>query len=443
MYFFESGTDTPLAVYSDNTLVTSIGTSIALNSAGRFATNVFLKKQAYKVVLKDSGGSTIWTADPVTGSDFLTFPKWTPYAGNPNGNVAGTAGSSGVQPDIVWDYSNSIQYVCTTTGVAAAAVWTAINASSATPSVPPPQGRLTLVSNTPVIVSDQASKTECFYTPYTGNLVPIYNGSTMVPTEFSELTLTLAAQHTAAVIYDIFVFSNSGVLTIATGPAWSVSTAALGDRGTGASTTELTRVKGLWVNAVAMTGRNGATTFSIGANLATYVGSIYIDAGAAGQVSCLPAYGASRKWGIWNAYNRVPIILKMGDATASWSYATATLRQSRATATNVATVFTGLPEEFFSVEFSQHVTVTAGGAMSTQTVTNGIGWNSTSAASGLMGNHGDQNGTSLESTLHARYVAAPALGINNVNSLEKGTGSNTNTWSGGEDDCLLTARWMG
>lgn len=47
-----------------------------------------------------------------------------PYAGNPNGHVAGTAASLNNPPSVVWDYTNGSLYFCTTTGIAAAAVWT-------------------------------------------------------------------------------------------------------------------------------------------------------------------------------------------------------------------------------------------------------------------------------------------------------------------------------
>lgn len=46
-----------------------------------------------------------------------------PFAGNPNGFVAGTAASVNNPPSVVWDYTNAQQYFCTTTGVAAVAVW--------------------------------------------------------------------------------------------------------------------------------------------------------------------------------------------------------------------------------------------------------------------------------------------------------------------------------
>jgi hypothetical protein len=68
------------------------------------------------------------------------------------------------------------------------------NLPTATPVTP--QGRLTLASVTPVMTSNQSGKTIIYYTPYTGNQVPIYNGTIMVPTAFSELSnVTTARRH--------------------------------------------------------------------------------------------------------------------------------------------------------------------------------------------------------------------------------------------------------
>ena len=45
------------------------------------------------------------------------------YAGNPNGNLAGVQGGNGVTPSIVWDTSDNLFWVCTTTGSDSTAVW--------------------------------------------------------------------------------------------------------------------------------------------------------------------------------------------------------------------------------------------------------------------------------------------------------------------------------
>lgn len=52
--------------------------------------------------------------------------EFSTYAGNPNGNVAGAAGSSTTFPSLCWDTTDSILWACTTTGTSSTAVWTGL-----------------------------------------------------------------------------------------------------------------------------------------------------------------------------------------------------------------------------------------------------------------------------------------------------------------------------
>lgn len=69
--FYDAGTSTPRTVYSDKTLSTSLGTTVSLNSAGYPVTSgnartlVYPGLTAFKVIAKDSSGSTLWTHDNV------------------------------------------------------------------------------------------------------------------------------------------------------------------------------------------------------------------------------------------------------------------------------------------------------------------------------------------------------------------------------------------
>lgn len=448
LFFYAAGTSTKLNTYSDRGLSSANANPVVLNSAGYPSGDIYLQDLDYKVVLApstdtDPPASPIWTADYVRARDSALIAKTMTGSGSPSGSVAGTAGSASILPDFYWDYTNSILYVCTTTGTSSTAVWTSINASAATISTPFPQGRLTPTSGTPVITTGVTSGTAVYYTPYVGSLVPIYNGASMIPTTFSELTLTLASSHAANTIYDVFVFSNSGVLTLVTGPAWTTSTAGAGARGTGASTTELTRISGLWVNAVSMTARNGSTTYTVGANLGTYVGSIFID-GSAGQITCHVSAGNLRRWAVWNAYNRRPITLKLTDATASWTNTPTTWRQSRADTDNVLKVFSGLPEEAYDLRFAQLVQSAVN--ISTSTADIGIGYNSTSALSGRSAEQHliSPSTNTIRTTLVAEHRAPPSIGVNNVNPIEQApNGTTNNTYFGAETNMLLTANWTG
>lgn len=451
--FYASGTTTPLNTYSDKALTIANTNPVVLDSAGRAGT-IFLQNLAYKVVLEDVNLNVIWTMDPVYASDFSTVAQFLSGSGSPNGSVAGSAGSATIPASSYWDFTNQILYICTQTGTTSTAVWTAINSGSTVTSTPTPDGYLTPTSGTPIITSDVIAATNIFYTPYTGNLIPIYNGTTFVTSVFAELNLSISSLSSNG-IYDIFVFSNSGVITICSGPAWSNATAGSCARGTGAGTTQLTRVNGILVNAVSMTGKNGSTSYTIAANQATYVGTIYIDA-TTGQITCHRTYGQNRKWGIWNTYNRVPIILKAGDPTASWTYGTGTIRASNnvpstyagtsynvgsGTACNGFTILTGLAEEECQLSFLQQL---ASGTASAATWKIGIGVNSTTAftanAAFAVAASNNASGTTIE----ARYIQTPFLGINTYQSLENANSNQTATFDGQEvGPMILAAAYRG
>ncbi len=456
LFFYASGTSTKLNTYSDAGLTIANTNPVVLDSAGRFPNAIFLQNLAYKVVLAPSTDSDpptapIWTQDPVYASDYSTYAQVKSVNGSPNGQLAGNAGSATILASMAWDYTNNILYVCTTTGTALTAVWTAVNAATAAAVVPAPQGRLTLTSGVPVLTGDVTAATAVYYTPYIGLLVPIYNGISFVPQSIvTELQLTLTSSSVASNIYDFFIFSNSGVITLGTGPSWSAGTAGsitAGScaRGTGAGGTALTRIQGILTNTVSMTIRygNGTTTTTVSANQATYVGSMFVD-GTNGQVSCLMSYGQSRKWGIWNAYNRVPLTLKAGDATSSWSYNSGTLRPSNNSTANSIAVFSGLSEEFYTLSFTQQINYQNTGATAgVGTVC--IGWNSTNSSSGLEGLVSDVSaaaGLNIFGTPSARFIQPPSLGLNVVTSLEYNASGLGATYYGTEKKMVLETAWQ-
>lgn len=308
-----------------------------------------------------------------------------------------------------------------------------------TPTVAIPEGVLTLTSGTPVISSDVIAATSVFYTPYKGQLCPVYNGTQFLNQVFAEQTLTLVSNHLASTLYDVFAFLNSGTFTIGTGPAWTNNTAGSCTRGTGASTTQLQRLNGILTNQQSMTARNGASTFTVAANQGTYLGSIFID-GTAGQVTCHRSYGQSRKWGLWNNYWRQPVILNAGDSTSSWTYATNTIRPSNNATANSMTTFTGLAEEFCALSFTQ---LTAPASANVTQVNIGIGYNSTTAFTGTIVNQKWIVSSGVaQGTFTALYDAPPALGINVVTSLEDAANAQTATFSGTQPNMLLRGQWL-
>lgn len=499
--FYDAGTSDARTVYSDNGLSTSLGSTVTCNSAGEPSSDgssvvsVYTGTTDYKVIIKDSTGATLGTydnqtgaldtssfsndtavpttaviaksanytilstdqgkvidADATGGSFTLTLPSavtvgdaWrvtVKATGTGSGAVTVAATGGQTVDGVLGSQDTSTQFVLSYQYEAITLVSDGANwhiAETARYHVPgwssTPQGRLTLTSATPVLSSDTASATTVYYTPYVGEILPFYTGQRFIGEEFAELSLTLVSQHTAGGIFDVFAFKDSATQRIGTGPVWGTLTAGSGARGTGAGTTELERVDGLWTNKVSMTARNGTSTYTVDANKGTYLGSIYVDSGAAGQVTHHVSYGQSRKAGVWNAYNRVPIILKAGDGTNSWTYTTATLRASNGDSTNSLTTFSGLLEEYYDVMCYTNVS-----SSTNQLVSAGVGWNSTSALSGLGSN---AHSAASKYTLVSSYAAPPNIGLNVATSLEYSTGGGTTTWYGDEAGLLLIAKWMG
>lgn len=92
-----------------------------------------------------------------------------------------------------------------------------------------PQGRLTLSSGEPVMTVDQTGKTSIFYTPYVGASVPIYDGTTFVPTPFAERSNDLTQSSTGKAgpatagpyqVIDAFVWNDDGTVRLTRGPKY-------------------------------------------------------------------------------------------------------------------------------------------------------------------------------------------------------------------------------
>ena len=232
-------------------------------------------------------------------------------------------------------------------------------------------------------------------------------------------------------------------------------------RGTGAGGAALSRLGGILTNAVNMTMTYGpsGTTISINANKATYVGSMYMDP-ANGQVTCTLAWGQNRKFGLWNAYNRVPIILQVGDSTASWAYSTATTRAANGfpasysatefnfgsgTVCNGMVIFSGLAEESYDISYTDIAQMAVNAAAGGMIV--GIGFNSTTAITGTRGlleySSALASAVNINSSIAGRYGAPPSLGINNICALEQAIPADGATMLGTQASMLLQAQWRG
>lgn len=403
--------------------------SVTANTAGG-GTSQSLGQGSHTLLIAD--GTNISQADNSVVAQMYT------YLGSPSGAVSGNAGTAnGAVTTLLWDATNKQFNVPTVGGSTATTIWKVMG-----PVIPEPGGYLTPVSSTPIITADSLAVTTLYYTPYKSNWAALGIGNALIPYQFSQLTLSLASSAvTAGGIFDVFIgyISSSDLVTIGTGPNWTVGggsvTAGSGARGTGAGSTNLTRMNGLWVNTVAMTLANGAPATSISSGCGVFVGSIYIS-GAAGTVTQHRTWGSNRQWNVSNAYNKTPTYLKAGDATASWSPASGgAFRVSNNSTANSITLFSALPEDYYDIS-NEQVALTIATGNTTQL---GIGVNSTSATTGKVGRNTAASAT-ITTDLVAAYQMPPALGINTLYSLESTTGAAT--VYGTETNMILAAKWM-
>lgn len=219
-----------------------------------------------------------------------------------------------------------------------------------------PQGRLTLTTNTPVLTATVSASATVRYTPADGNKIPIWNGVTFEMITFTELVNTLSdattnpAAGAAAKVYDLFVGRIAGALTLVRDVAWTNDTTPVGS-----STTPragLTNVQGILVNENAIT--NG-----FAAGYGTFVGTIRTDAGGATVSLIFGASGTAAFLGVWNMYNRTEAVCRIHDATASWTYSSATVRQMNGSAINQVSFIRGLNEDVIEASLDARINMPA------------------------------------------------------------------------------------
>lgn len=283
---------------------------------------------------------------------------------------------------------------------------------SVTPTVvvsPPPQGRLTLVSGTPVMTSDQLAKSTVYYTPYIGNQLPI-NGT---QTSFTEVSATLdTANFLSTNLYDFFIYNDSGTVRIGYGPSWS---------GPSTRSASISLSAGFWVNTAQITLRYSVSnTTVVSALAATYVGTGYATANGQTAMMFKPsgaAGGTNNFLGLYNAYNRVWTTSLERDNTSSWAYATPTWRAQNNSTSNRITVVDGLGQS--SVWTAAQVG-SVGGA--SQSVLIGININSTSSVPNVAGGI---NSNAMGTMAAVQETYPPSLGLNYYQVVEYATASGT------------------
>jgi len=282
-----------------------------------------------------------------------------------------------------------------------------------------PQGRLTLTAGTPVMTADAAAQTTIRYTPYTGRIVPINDGHVFYAQDIgAELTQTTTdtTKSPAAVAansnYDLFVWNDAGTVRCTRGPAWTSSTA----RGTGASTTELAQINGVYVNAVAIT--NGP-----GQYLGTYVGTVRSNGSSQIDYKLGTAASGTQEafLGIWNMYNRVNAVGAVCDATGSWSNSTSAFAPANGSTQNRVSIIRGLNDDAVQASFVTRISGTVG------YYALGIGIDSTTVVSPSPNGAYNLMQIAFTGSVLAFWGGLPGLGFHYFQALEIGDG--TNSWA--------------
>ena len=74
LYFYDAGTSTPRATYSDSALSIANTNPVEADSAGRFPDIFLTPSVAYKVAFTDAADAPIWTADPYQPEEAASTP---------------------------------------------------------------------------------------------------------------------------------------------------------------------------------------------------------------------------------------------------------------------------------------------------------------------------------------------------------------------------------
>jgi hypothetical protein len=280
-----------------------------------------------------------------------------------------------------------------------------------------PQGRLTLQTGVPVMTTTQSAKTSLFYSPYCGNQIVLYDGTNLVPTTFAELSNVTTASSVgnagpaavaASSVYDLFVWSNSGTVTLTRGPAWTSDT-------TRSAGTALVMVNGLWLN-------NAAITNGPAASRGTYVGTTRSNASSQlnWQLPSSASGGGAGILGVWNTYNRVMSGGVCIDTAANWGYAAASYGARNNNTNNSISFVSGLQEDVASaVNMGSFIAIGGDSGLIA------IGVDSTTVPSGQVG----QGASTTMQTAVASYSAS-TLGYHTWYALNGANGTNGATHYG-------------
>lgn len=256
--------------------------------------------------------------------------------------------------------------------------------------------RLTLTSGTPVTTGDVTGATTIYCTPYKGNHIALYNGSTWVVYTSAEFSLALGTL-TASLPHDVFCYANSGVPALEF-TAWTSTT----------------------TRATALVYQDGVLVKS-GTTTRRYLGTFYTTSTTATEDS------ASKRF-LFNYYNQVPCLAQSPlETTNSWTYTTATFRQANNNTANKFEFVVGVAEN----EVKATVLGSAQNSSVGVSMVQGVALDSTTAlAANNIGGLATSNVASQPIQLLSMYSGVPSVGYHYIAWVEYSAATGTTTFFG-------------
>jgi len=253
--------------------------------------------------------------------------------------------------------------------------------------------RLTLTTGVPVTSTDVLAASTIYLTPYVGNEISLYDGTSWVTRTSAEISIALSGL-TASRPYDIFCYDNAGVPTL---ELLSWTSAAV-------RATALVRQDGFLV-------KSGDTT-------RRYLGSAYI-------LTATTTEDSARRRLLFNYYNRARKLLARVETVGSWNYTVTTVRQANGNVLNQVEFMLGVAEEIPEVLLIASINNTG-----PSTVALSLGLDSTTTSNGCTCGYAGISGASAVVTLTSKLTQMPAEGYHFVSWNEVSQNVGTTTWNG-------------
>lgn len=259
-------------------------------------------------------------------------------------------------------------------------------------------GRLTLSSGVPVPTTNVTAATTLYFTPYRGNRIALYDGSQWQAIAFTEASLAVPA--TTNTLYDVWAYLSSGSVVLET-TAWTNDTTRA---------TALTLQDNVYV-------KSGATT-------RRYLGTI-----RTGAVSGQSEDSQTNRL-VWNYYNRTQRVMRIQDATATWAYSTNAWRQANDNTANQGNFVIGVAEDVVNANLQVSL---SNSSASVRSIYIGIGLDSVSSnAAAALASATQSPASTARFTINTQFSAVVAVGYHYLSWIERGAGSDTQTWLGSQ-----------